>query len=175
MIDQTIPFIIKNNFMFNVKTLAFIALFSFFASPSTVKAQEVVSPAGKHFSNETIQISWTLGEPVINTITGENELLTQGFHQSKLVVTAISEIPELALDILAYPNPTTDYLNVSVKNAISENLRYTLYNTEGKVLTSKQISSDISEISMTEYASSIYFLKISEKNRELKTFKIIKK
>lgn len=163
--------------MNRLKMFAIFAIFSLYAFFQKAEAQEIVSPAGEHFSNETMQISWTFSEPVINTLVGEgeSEMLTQGFHQPRLVVTALNEVPELALHIEAYPNPTTDYLNVSIKNAASENLSYTLYNSNRKVLTSKQISSDISEISMTGYASSIYFLKISGENKELKTFKIVKR
>ena len=161
--------------MNRLKMLAIFAMLSLYAFFPKAEAQEIVSPAGKHFSNETMQISWTLGEPVINTFQGESKMLTQGFHQSKLIVTAVNEMPELALDIKAYPNPTTNFLKVEVKNEGSPNLHYTLYNMEGKVLSHKPIDHDISEISMINYAPSTYFLKISENSRELKTFKIIKR
>jgi len=136
--------------------------------------QEVVASSGNHFSNNDIQISWTLGEPVIQTLSNNNVQLTQGFHQAKLTVTAIEELDDLLMQISAYPNPTSNYLKLSVKNSGKEELHYTLYTLDGKMLMQKQIESDFSEISMMNYISAIYFLKVSTGDSTLKTFKIIK-
>ncbi len=136
--------------------------------------QEVVASSGNHFSNNEIQISWTLGEPVIQTLSNNNVLLTQGFHQAKLTVTAIEELDDLLMQISAYPNPTSNILKLSVKNSGKEELHYTLYTLDGKMLMQKQIESDLSEISMMNYVSAIYFLKVTSNNSTLKTFKIIK-
>ncbi len=141
---------------------------------SSARAQEVVASSGNHFSNNEIQISWTLGEPVIQTLSNNNVLLTQGFHQAKLTVTAIEELDDLLMQISAYPNPTSNFLKLSVKNSGEEELYYSLYTLDGKMLMQKQIESDLSEISMMNYISAIYFLKVTNGNSTLKTFKIIK-
>ena len=53
--------------------------------------QEVVSSAGETQTVSDLEISWTIGEPVIETFSLGIPVLTQGFHQSKLIVTAIDE------------------------------------------------------------------------------------
>lgn len=138
------------------------------------ESQEVVAPAGNHFANEEIQISWTLGEPVIETISNGQAHLTQGFHQPILIITALAEIPDISISILAYPNPTSNYLNVKINKLPGAKLYYILYNIEGKILQTKPLISDVTEIPMNNYVSATYFLKISNKNKCLKIFKIVK-
>ncbi len=141
---------------------------------SRTNAQEAVAISGNHFANNEKQISWTIGEPVITTLSGENFQLTQGFHQSKLVITAMDEISELELNISAFPNPTSDYLKLKVENGGQQDLYCTLYRADGRIILQKQIESSISEIPMYSYVSATYFLKIFDNNKTLKTFKIIK-
>ena len=138
-------------------------------------SQKVVATSGDHYTNDEIQISWTLGEPVIETLSNGNSMLTQGFHQSKLIVTAVDQIAELKFDITAYPNPTSDILRVEVENVREQDLVYTLYSPDGRMLVQKQMESDISEIPLCNYVSATYFLKVSSGNTVLKTFKIVKR
>jgi hypothetical protein len=44
-------------------------------------SQELICSAGDVFSNSSVQMEWSLGEPAIDTYSGETLLLTQGFHQ----------------------------------------------------------------------------------------------
>jgi hypothetical protein len=48
-------------------------------------SQQVIATAGSSGSGTGIQLSWTIGEPVIETFTGANNILTQGFHQTLLM------------------------------------------------------------------------------------------
>ncbi len=57
-----------------------ISILIFFGAYS-LNAQEVVSTAGESKSNSGYEISWTIGESVINTLSTGNIILTQGFHR----------------------------------------------------------------------------------------------
>lgn len=154
--------------------IIFLTFILLFCNMQILNAQEVTAPSGNHFSNNNLQISWTLGEPVTETFSNENNQLTQGFHQSKLTVTAIEEIPGLHLSISAFPNPTTNFLSLKIDNMGEEKLHYTLYDMQGSILSRKQIESEISEIPTYIYAPATYILKISGETKNLKTFKIVK-
>ncbi|QGY42989.1 T9SS type A sorting domain-containing protein [Maribellus comscasis] len=149
--------------------IIFLCLFS------GVKAQEVVATAGNSFTNNNLQLNWTLGESVISTLSNQNTVLTQGFHQSKIIVTAVDEFPELSFDISAYPNPTSNHLKVKIEKTGQQDLFYTLYSLDGRIMAQKQIETSVSEIPMYSYVSATYLLKVFNKNNVLKTFKIIKK
>src|SRR4030042_5240439 len=141
-------------------------------------AQQVVSTAGSHSGNATVQLSWTIGEPVISTFSNGSNILTQGMHQSKLLIDAIEEIELLGLKILAFPNPTNEFVNLQVHQLLTDQpwkeFSFVLYDMNGKVLMQKQIVSTETVIQMNNYVSSTYFLKVLVNNHEVKTFKIVK-
>jgi membrane-bound inhibitor of C-type lysozyme len=63
-----------------------IFLFTIFAG-ITATAQQVVASSGNSATAGGYTVAWTLGEPVIETLSGSNNILTQGMHQTNLVVT----------------------------------------------------------------------------------------
>lgn len=44
-------------------------------------AEEVVATAGGYYEGENLSLSWTVGEPIIETFAGSDLILTQGFQQ----------------------------------------------------------------------------------------------
>jgi hypothetical protein len=57
-----------------------------------LSAQEVVASSGNSGTITGYKVDWTLGEPVIETFTGSANILTQGMHQTKLLVTGLQEM-----------------------------------------------------------------------------------
>ena len=78
------------------------------------------------------------------------------------------------LHLSAYPNPTNGYLTLKVADLSKENLTYQLVDITGKILESKKITAQETGIYMTNMAPAIYFLKVIDQHKELKTFKIMK-
>ena len=162
-------------------------MIAFLLSGIAVYAQEVVSTAGSHGETTSGSLSWTVGEPVIETITDGTNTLTQGFQQSKLTVTAVYELPGLDFTISVFPNPASDFLTVKVeKNDRLTGLMYHLYDINGKLLLRKQLEGNETTISLKHFKPSTYILKVyhvgrngrsvvTKDNKEIKTFIIIKK
>lgn len=154
-----------------LQTILFILVFS-----AGTTAQQVVSSAGEQQSASEVQISWTLGEPVITTTNNSQYILTQGFQQSKLVVTAIKEISFPQLSIKAYPNPTSEYLNLELSEPVNENLEISMFDVNGKLLMKKKMVANKQKIKMKSFAAGSYLLKIATSdNLSYSTFKILKK
>jgi hypothetical protein len=160
---------------------AFFLIAMIFPGIVTVKAQQVVSTSGNHAGNSTVQLSWTIGETVTRTISSGSNILTQGMHQSKLTVTAIEELVGLGFKISAFPNPATECVHLKVVSLsrgkasdMWKDFSFQIYDLNGKVLIYNQIEGPETVIRMDSYAPSIYFLKIMDYNKEVKTFKIIK-
>jgi len=141
---------------------------------STTFAQEVVSSAGKTEQNSGYEVSWTIGEPVINTLSTGSAILTQGFHQSKLVITKIDQLADLKELITVFPNPTHQFALVRF-NQLPANKSYQIFDLSGKILEAKPINAKDTQIDLTGFANGSYLLKIIHgENRSLQTFKIIK-
>ncbi len=139
-----------------------------------IDAQEVISNAGNSFSNNNLEISWTLGETIIKTEQSSENQITQGFHQSKIVVTAIEANFQSICNINVFPNPTSDFLNLNFDKEVESNLRFSLINSEGRILVNKQIEAKQTQIKMHHYTTGIYFLQVRENNDVIKAFKIVK-
>lgn len=146
----------------------------FLLAGQVVSAQQVVSSNGDSQSAAGVQVSWTVGEAVIETLISGSNMLTQGFHQTKLTVTAVSELLIPGLEIKVFPNPTPDIVNIHFSEYI-EGSRYFLYDFTGRLLENKLIPSADTEISMEKYASGQYILKLTNKSRQpIQTFQVVK-
>jgi hypothetical protein len=159
-----------------VKVLGVATLLAFMFSISTVSAQESVNATGGNASGSGGSASYSVGQVVYTTNTGTNGSVAQGVQQAYeiSVVSAIEEIKGINLTISAYPNPTTDYLTLSIGEFEISNLSYQLYDMNGKLLQNEKITSDHTSIVMSNLVPATYFVKVTEGNKEIKTFKIIK-
>jgi hypothetical protein len=151
----------------------FIASFLFVLAES-LSAQEVISSAGETQSISGCEVNWTLGEPAIETISSGSIIFTQGFHQSKLTVTAIDELLVSDLELKVYPNPTTEFVVIQI-NQLNNKPAFSLYDLSGKLLQSQLISASETHVNLSEYASGTYLLKLNQNlQRPFQAFKIVK-
>jgi hypothetical protein len=126
-----------------------------------MSAQEVVASSGSSGTITGYKVDWTIGEPVIETFTGSANILTQGMHQTKLLVTGVQELTTSGLKVRVYPNPVSDMLMIEVVQTGNDLFRYELFDVTGRKLVLKNMNSNIEEIDMSSYVSGIYLLYVS--------------
>ena len=142
-----------------------------------LQAQESINTTGGDASGSGGSANYSVGQVVYTTNTGISGSVSQGVQQpfEISVVTGIEEAKDIFLNVSAYPNPTTDYLELKVENLQLSELSYKLYDISGKVYQNKEIGNSITKIEMQNLPQGIYFIKVIDtKNKEFKTFKIIK-
>jgi hypothetical protein len=142
-----------------------------------LQAQTAVPATGGNASGSGGTVSYSVGQVVYTTNTGgSNGTVAQGVQQpfEISVVTGLEEAKGISLSISAYPNPTTDFLNLKVENYENTNLSYQLFDIGGKLLETKKITGNQTNIVMGNLVPATYFVKVTEGNKEVKTFKIIK-
>ncbi len=66
--------------MKKIKIFSIAFLMTFFANGQSI-SPEVITSTGDYYSNSNVSLSWTLGEPVIETFEAGGFVLTQGFQQ----------------------------------------------------------------------------------------------
>lgn len=145
---------------------------SFIYGQST--SQEIVSSSGEHYTGTNVQLSWTIGEPMIDTYsTGPNQL-TQGFHQTNLSAVGIEDLDE-SIIVNVYPNPTTQQLTIET-NQLKGQYSINIYDVTGKLIYSKPIDSSANHIiDFSEHSNGSYHLHIiNQDNNLIKTHQIIK-
>ena len=142
-----------------------------------LQAQTSVNATGGNASGIGGSASYSVGQLAYTTNTGTNGSVSEGVQQpfEISVVTGIEEAKDIFLNVSAYPNPTTDYLELKVENLQLSELSYKLYDISGKVYQNKEIGNSITKIEMQNLPQGIYFIKVIDtKNKKVQSFKIIK-
>ena len=142
---------------------------------SAVQAQQVVSSGGAFFKGDNFSLSWTIGEPVIETLSNGSVILTQGFQQGYPASNSIEDFLQTGLNIQVYPNPVADNLNLLVKSDNYASLQFSLHDISGKALFRGSIISDLTNIDMNMVPHGVYLLRLLNKSGEpLQSFKVVK-
>ena len=147
-----------------------LVLFLFFASLA-VSAQEVVATQGESYSNASASIDFTIGEVIINTGTDGTNDLTQGFHQTNWNFLGLEDFAP-NYEAIIFPNPTQEVLNI--RTSMFENVTYTLYDAQGKLVMQNILSAEQTPIQVSQLAPGSYSLTLNNETQNLKTFKLIK-
>jgi hypothetical protein len=143
---------------------------------TTISAQEVVSTQGDSYSNANGSIDFTVGEAIINTGTDGTNDLTQGFHQTNWNFLGVEDnAPNYEASI--FPNPTSDVLNI--KTSSFENVTYTLYDAQGKLVLQSILAAEVTPIQVSHLAPGAYSLQLTfeegkKSASKSKMFKLIK-
>jgi hypothetical protein len=158
------------------KNLKLTALLLLGLGLTGLQAQESLNTTGGNASGSGGSASYSIGQIVYTTNIGTSGSVAQGIQQPFEIstVTAIEEAKGINLSVTAYPNPTTDYLTLSIDNSEVSNLSYELYDTSGKLLQNKTITDKQTSIVISDLVPATYFVKIIQNMNEVKTFKIIK-
>ncbi|MES2140645.1 MAG: T9SS type A sorting domain-containing protein [Bacteroidota bacterium] len=139
---------------------------------ASVAQQNPVASGGDAIGTGGV-ISYSLGQIDYVTSTGSLGTISEGLQQPYEILI-LSGFEETGISLSVYPNPTTDFVVLSVLNSNTQNMTYTLYDLLGKIIENKKLSGSQTSISMTNLANDIYFIKVLNNDTELKVFKIIK-
>jgi len=164
------------NLLFKVKL---IPLFLLVLGLTGIQAQNTVSVTGGNATGSGGTSSYTIGQIVYTTNTGTNGSTAQGVQQPYeiSVVSGIEQAQGISLNVSAYPNPAMDFLTLKIDASNSLNIQsisYWLYDISGKLLENKKVTGIETNISMKNIPAAAYFLKVTDNNKEVKTFNIIK-
>lgn len=161
----------------NKNYLRFYASIGFFLCAKIVNAQYAITSAGNSFANESGSITYTIGQLVIDPVTTSEGSIYNGVQQAYEISNylEIENHNMSVINLISYPNPTPDKLTLKIDLSNNDDLHYQIADMSGKYLSQKKIIESETIIQMSNYAPGVYFIKISQNNKELKIFKIIKK
>lgn len=160
-------------------TLKLAALILLSLGLTELQAQEAVPASGGNATGSGGSSSYTLGQVAYTTHGAGNITVSEGVQQAFEISTLSVSAPyqNLNLSLLAYPNPATDFLVLKVgKTPASsiQSLAYQLYDLGGKLIVSQKLQGSETRIDTRSLQQATYFLKVTEDQQELQTFKIIK-
>jgi hypothetical protein len=140
-----------------------------------LQAQQTSTATGGSASGSGGTVTYSVGQVAYTTNQGANGTVAQGVQQPfEISVVTGNGNNNINLEIVAYPNPTTDFLTLNINNYDLTNFSYQLFDAGGKIIESRKITSVSETIRMGKLPGGIYFLRVINNNQTIKTFKIIK-
>lgn len=158
--------------------IALLACFSLNAQLIVAKiSPNVLASFGFEYSTPTHTGAFTVGEVLVQTISGNYSLISEGFHQDSVVTTGIHE--ELAEDqsIKIYPNPTVDQLTFEITQNTTREVNVDLVDMLGRVLNTQSMNSTHAALvfDLSQLADSYYFLRArTPSGKSIGTYKVQK-
>jgi len=136
-------------------------------------AQTSFNAAGGNINNESVSISYSIGQ-IFNETSSLNEGVQLPYNIFEIV--GIDDIENIFLNILAYPNPTSDYLElkISMSDFDYSNVLYQITDINGRMVKTEKITDFQTLISMENLPQGIYILEVKTSKNKSKTFKIVK-
>lgn len=148
--------------------LLFVAYINFNVSI----AQNSVNAAGGDAVGAGGSLAYSVGQVTYTTISNPLISVSQGVQQA-YEVSQVSLDESFVQQILVYPNPANDLIQISVENSVD--LCYELSDEFGKVLCVGRFYLQANSLSIKEYPPATYFLRIQDDSIGKSTiFKIIK-
>ncbi len=82
---------------------------------------------------------------------------------------------EQSVSASIFPNPTQEGITLEVKELANEQLTYSVFDIEGKLLQTDKVCAAQTNILLKEFTPGIYFIQINNsENKKVQLFKIIK-
>jgi len=119
-------------------------------------------------------VTYSVGQLMYTIETSNIGSVSNGIQQPFEIMNLLNISQTMGVEIMVYPNPFVDFLILKMSEKLIDH-NYYLYDTVGKLLDKKSITSVETIISMKELPIASYFLKIANSIQIIKTIKIIKK
>lgn len=135
---------------------------------------DVVTTTGGYYANSTGSLSWTMGEPISETVTDTSNTLTQGFQQGAYsVVSVVDELAQPTINISVYPNPVNSLLNI--KSDSNDPFRAEVIDLQGNIVYEQAFENGQGQIDLSSFSDTMYLLGVYDKDgNRIKVFKIQK-
>ena len=169
----------------NISKPLFMVCLALLLVTTTGQAQSIspqsVNSAGIKMTQSNGSLSFTVGELVVLTqIDANGNSLVGGFTNSSTISTTVLSVQEpdaAVLQVSIFPNPTTDLVQLQIKEANIDEMELELSDLTGKILYSAQyrLMHQNIGINTAGYPSGVYLLTLKKQNGQiLGTYKIVK-
>ncbi len=136
---------------------------------------EIITTSGDTYQTNNYQLDFTIGETVIDTYSDNDKFLTQGFHQTSVLLVSLIDL-NTNFDVSIFPNPTQKNITIQCKEN-QENIIVELISVDGKILQKGKIPQGTLQhiLDLSLLANGNYFIHLKKENNiSLKIFKIQK-
>jgi hypothetical protein len=150
-------------------------LFSFLLISSflTNSQQKLLSSGGTVAGSGSL--NYSVGQVFFSTNSSNSGSFSESIHQAiELFSLSTSDKNIVFIKAKTYPNPTKNKITLALKDIELNNLTYTVFDANGRLIIKGKVLEEDTDIYMKNYAKGIYFLKVNQNQKQLDIFKIIK-
>ncbi|WP_188507727.1 T9SS type A sorting domain-containing protein [Parapedobacter pyrenivorans] len=126
--------------------------------------RQAVANAGHSATVGYTIFQYTIGEPVVATLSAGDLLLTQGFQQPEVAGPIKAPEAPFVSDLIVYPNPAAEFTNLEFDLLQDGRVVFMLVNNAGQVVfteTSQMLAGRLKyTMALSNYASGLYYLVI---------------
>jgi hypothetical protein len=152
-----------------------IFLASVLLATQLVHSQEAIPASGGEAAGSGGSGSYAVGQVFYTAHSAASGSVSQGVqHPFEIQTLSNPELITVNLTAVTYPNPTKGFIILKITDSALNNLRYTLFDVNGKSIASDSITESSTQIQLKHLLIGAYILKVSQQNQSLKTFKILK-
>ena len=142
---------------------------------SGIKAQQINTASGGEASGSGGTASYSVGQVAYSNVSNSNGYINEGVQQPfEFFAVGTNSNTAIQLSYSLFPNPTASAIYLNVENRSMDNLSFQLYDITGKLLLNQKITSSQTPIQMGGFENANYMLTVTDNNKEVQTFKIIK-
>lgn len=160
-------------------------VYAFVSNAQSIQ-RRVIATSGNTTTAASITLSSTVGETFTNKLTSANGSIKQGFQQGNISIARIAntelsstmaeakttlEKKDAELSLNVFPNPTTDFVNITTET--TEQINLTVIDAQGKIILQLQHSSNQTQIDFTQLIAGTYFI-VAQSENARNTYKVIK-
>ena len=136
----------------------------------TANAQNNTVATGGNASGTQGSMSYSIGQ--VHYIHPGS--ITEGLQQPLEILTSdIEEFPS-TFSATLYPNPTGNSIVLKIESSDMHNLKYELFDLQGKLMSADELKETETNISLTDFPPMTYVLRLSTPS-DSKSYKIIKR
>lgn len=157
---------------------AIFSLCFVFGCFALANAQSAIVPVGGNASSQTGSVSYTVGQPAIQTVSDGTYSVSEGVQQPYEIQTVgVDEYPTITMNALVYPNPTADRITLEIPDETLmqfSSLKVGVFNSNGQLIATHQVQGTHSEFDLSSLAAATYYLRVIDGKKTVKTFKVVK-
>ncbi|WP_165869296.1 T9SS type A sorting domain-containing protein [Maribacter algicola] len=156
-----------------MRTLIYSLLFIVQGTIAQEITKAVLGASGQPVSGASIQINYTMGEPIVGTI-GKSQEWQQGFWSGSLQVIPINETQSLN-GLMVYPNPVQSEINISTGGLPVFGAAIFAMDHRKIMDTALPKNQSLHQMNLETLSKGFYVLQVYVEGTEPHLFKVIKK
>jgi hypothetical protein len=163
-------------FIRNASTALFFVGVFFFTQQ--LHAQQATLSSGGNGSGTGGSFAYSIGQTVYTAHSNSATSLSKGVQQGfeLFLITGLEDEDRFGLAATVFPNPTSNYLTVEIKNYSPDTpMEIFLFDAKGQQVHRQKVVDVQTQIAVEHLSSALYVLKLIQGNKLMKVVKVIKK